>query len=302
MCRKTWATRMIASGYARDEGYAETDRSLFKSARSGFAVAVLAGRRSCSGKRGNDSCNVPGSSWPRSWFSVSATFSGRPSCPPRVHGRKRPATVERGHTQARSSLRQIEASGGKISLSSGVRLLSSGFCCWTKAWRNYLPGKEDPKEISLRELRSARPAVLVFGSMTCPPFRGQLDGVDEVYEDFKDRAEFLFIYIREAHPDSVLSIVAEDGREALLQIRQAEDFPSRITSAAACQRSQELSLPIAVDDMDDSVGKAYSGWPNRMVVVGTDGNIAYATDPVPGGTNSQLPRAWLEKNLKADGG
>src|SRR5262245_18083161 len=59
-----------------------------------------------------------------------------------------------------------------------------------------------PKTISLAELHAKKPTVLVFGSMTCPPFKGQLEAVDTVYADFSDRAEFLFIYIREAHPDS----------------------------------------------------------------------------------------------------
>ena len=36
------------------------------------------------------------------------------------------------------------------------------------------------KTVSLRDLHGKRPVVLIFGSMTCPPFRSQLDGVDEV--------------------------------------------------------------------------------------------------------------------------
>src|SRR5438094_1457637 len=40
--------------------------------------------------------------------------------------------------------------------------------------------------ISLAELHAKKPAVLVFGSMTCPPFKGQLEAVDAVYADFSD--------------------------------------------------------------------------------------------------------------------
>lgn len=146
--------------------------------------------------------------------------------------------------------------------------------------------KFEPKTVSLRELCSTRPAVLIFGSITCPLFRGQLDGVNQVYEDFKDRPEFLFIYIREAHPDSVLSIIADDGRESLLKISQAADLSGRTASAAVCQRTLKLRMPIAVVDIDNRVGKAYAGWPNRMVVIGTDGKIIYASDPAPNGTNA----------------
>ena len=155
------------------------------------------------------------------------------------------------------------------------------------------------KTASLRELRAKRPVVLIFGSITCPPFRGQLDGVDQVYEQFKDRAEFLFVYIREAHPDSILSVVGADGDEALVKIPQAGDGPTRTSSATFCRQTAKLSLPIAVDGIDNRVGKAYAGWPNRMVVVGTDGKILYAGDPAPSGTNAQRLRTWLEANQAA---
>lgn len=157
--------------------------------------------------------------------------------------------------------------------------------------------KDPSQRVSLRELHDKRPVVLIFGSITCPPFRGQLDGVDQVFEQFKDRAEFLFVYIREAHPDSLLSVVAGDGRESLLKIAQAADLPSRTASAVVCQRTLKLSMPIAVDDIDNHVGKAYAGWPNRMLVIGTDGKIMYASAPSPGGTNAQRLRVWLEENL-----
>jgi hypothetical protein len=38
-----------------------------------------------------------------------------------------------------------------------------------------------PGTISLAELHAKKPAVLVFGSMTCPPFKGQLAAVDDVF-------------------------------------------------------------------------------------------------------------------------
>lgn len=154
-----------------------------------------------------------------------------------------------------------------------------------------------PLTVALRDLRSKQPAVLIFGSMTCPPFRGQLEGVDAVYKEFKDRARFLFIYVREAHPDSVLSVIDQSGGETLLKIAQPADAAGRAETAAVCQRTVELEMPIAVDGIDNRVGKAYAGWPNRMVVVGTDGRVLFASDPVPRGTDARRLRTWLEENL-----
>jgi hypothetical protein len=57
-------------------------------------------------------------------------------------------------------------------------------------------------------------------------------------------------------------------------------------------------MPIAVDSIDYKVGRAYAGWPNRMVVVGTNGNILFASDPSPRGTDAFRLRDVLKRNLK----
>ena len=157
--------------------------------------------------------------------------------------------------------------------------------------------KKGAQTVSLHELRAKQPAVLIIGSFTCPPFRNQLEGVDKVFDRFKDRAQFLLVYVREAHPDSILSVIGENGREALQKIPQPKDLSTRVSNASFCQRTKDLEIPIAVDKIDNRVGKAYAGWPNRMVVVGTDGKILFATDPSPSGTNAQKLRAWLADNL-----
>lgn len=163
------------------------------------------------------------------------------------------------------------------------------------------PEKLVEKTVSLSDLRAKQPVVLIIGSFTCPPFRNQLEGVDQVFDQFKDQAQFLLLYVREAHPDSILSVIREDGREALQKIPQPKDLSTRVSNASFCQRTKDLGIPIAVDKIDNRVGKAYAGWPNRMVVVGTDGKILYATDPAPGGTNARKLRAWLADNLTNSG-
>jgi hypothetical protein len=152
--------------------------------------------------------------------------------------------------------------------------------------------------VSLRDLRANKPVVLIFGSVTCPPFRRALDDVDDVYRDFHDRAVFLFVYVREAHPDSVLSLVDDNRATKLIKVPQAVTYNERNEAAAACGRTLNLNMPIAVDSIDNKVGRAYAGWPNRMVVVGTNGNILFASDPSPRGTDSVRLRVWLKENLK----
>jgi hypothetical protein len=157
---------------------------------------------------------------------------------------------------------------------------------------------EKPAEVSLKELRAKRPVVLIFGSMTCPPFKKQLSNVDEVYQTFRDRAEFLMVYVREAHPDSVLYVKEGEKPETLRTITQPKTLDERITTAMVCQQTLALGMPMAVDRADNAVQQAYSGWPNRMVVVGTDGAIRFKSPIGPSSTNASTLRAWLQTNLK----
>ena len=42
-------------------------------------------------------------------------------------------------------------------------------------------------------------------------------------------------------------------------------------------------LPALVDGLDDAVNRAYSAWPDRLYLVGKDGNVAYQGGPGPRG-------------------
>ena len=164
--------------------------------------------------------------------------------------------------------------------------------------RNATKAKEIKKTVSLKDLRARKPVVLIFGSVTCPPFRRALEGIDDVYRDFHDQAEFLFVYIREAHPNSVLSLVNDKRIASLTKIPQATTSEQRTEAAVFCGRTLKLNIPIAVDSIENKVGRAYAGWPNRMVVVGTGGNVLFATSPSPRGTDTTRLRDWLKENLK----
>lgn len=48
---------------------------------------------------------------------------------------------------------------------------------------------------------TGRPLVLVFGSCTCPPFMASLAQLGEVEKVFTNNADFVLVYIDEAHAD-----------------------------------------------------------------------------------------------------
>ncbi len=73
--------------------------------------------------------------------------------------------------------------------------------------------------------------------------------------------EFLVIYIREAHPNS--------------QFPQPTTYKQRIGIADTMCSKLEISIPTLIDGIDNKVGSAYSGFPDRLYLIGVDGKIAF---------------------------
>ena len=48
--------------------------------------------------------------------------------------------------------------------------------------------------------RGSRPLVVNFGSITCPVFMKRLEEFSQIAKQFGDIADFLLVYIEEAHP------------------------------------------------------------------------------------------------------
>jgi hypothetical protein len=47
-----------------------------------------------------------------------------------------------------------------------------------------------------------------------------------------------------------------------------------------------MTMPLLIDDIDDRVGHAYSGMPDRLYVIGRDGRVVYKGGRGPFGFNS----------------
>lgn len=58
-----------------------------------------------------------------------------------------------------------------------------------------------------------------------------------------------------------------------------------------------MTMPCVVDAMDNRVDVAYAAWPERMVVIDTDGKIAYVGDRGPWGFKPDQVRRWLRQNV-----
>ena len=70
----------------------------------------------------------------------------------------------------------------------------------------------------------------------------------------------------------------------------------RDETAALCVVRLAIKLPALVDDIDNRTERAYTGWPDRLYLVGTDGKIRYKSAPGPFGfSTSDLEQALVRE-------
>lgn len=137
------------------------------------------------------------------------------------------------------------------------------------------------ERIRLSDHIGTKPVVLVFGNFTCGPFRSLYPGVEAVRERQKDKADFLMVYVREAHPTDGWSM--KSNEKAGVNVAQPTTFEERSSVAEQCAAKLKPSMPLLVDDINDSVGNAYSGMPARLYVIDTQGKVAYKSGRGPFG-------------------
>ena len=102
-----------------------------------------------------------------------------------------------------------------------------------------------------------------------------------MYRRYRDRAAFYVVYIREAHPSDIWQMGVNVREKVVYQSPQNTE--ERIDLANVCVKNLGIEMPALVDNFDNSTDTAYSGWPDRLYVIGSDGTIAYKSAPGPFG-------------------
>jgi thiol-disulfide isomerase/thioredoxin len=134
-------------------------------------------------------------------------------------------------------------------------------------------------EITLSKLVGPKPVVLVFGSFTCGPFRSHSGNIEKLYRKYKDRATFVMVYVREAHPTDGWRMESNDRVGATTA--QPKSYEERADVAQKCGKLFNIGFPMLVDTIDDAVGARYSGMPGRLYVIGRDGKVAFKSGRGP---------------------
>jgi alkylhydroperoxidase family enzyme len=94
-----------------------------------------------------------------------------------------------------------------------------------------------------------------------------------MYERYKDQVEFVAVYVREAHPVDGWRMASND--KAGIVFKQPKSAAERKDVARKCCAALEMSMPLVIDAMDDRVGHAFSGMPDRLYVIDRQGKVAY---------------------------
>ncbi len=144
-----------------------------------------------------------------------------------------------------------------------------------------LKTQDGKQTIRLAEVIGTKPVVIVFGNFTCGPFRSMYPGVEDVYRRFKDDAIFLGVYVREAHPTDGWKM--DSNAKVGVSVAQPKTYEQRTAVANQCHALLKPSIPLLVDEIDDSTGNAYSGMPARLYVIDRGGRVAYKSGRGPFG-------------------
>ena len=113
----------------------------------------------------------------------------------------------------------------------------------------------------------------------------------QIYNDYKDHADFLTVYVREAHPLDewqMKSNIKDDVCYA-----QPKTLEQRMAIANDFTKRFKYPLPFGVDDMNNAADLAYSAWPERLYIIDENGHIAYRGGMGPFKYNPAEVRAWL---------
>jgi len=106
-----------------------------------------------------------------------------------------------------------------------------------------------------------KPVLLIFGSMTCPMTASAAPSVQELYNEFGDRLDFIMLYVREAHPGE--------------HFTQSETLEEKLEHARALEEFYDIQWTVAADNIDGDLHRALDPKPNSAYVINSEGIIVF---------------------------
>lgn len=120
----------------------------------------------------------------------------------------------------------------------------------------------DGERCRLSDFAGKKNVVITFGSATCPQTAASIGGIRDLDGEFADRDfQFLFVYVREAHPGDELP--AHHTHE------------DKLAAAQLLAEEEDIDFPVLVDELNGKVHKKYGALPNATFVIDRGGRIAF---------------------------
>ncbi len=119
----------------------------------------------------------------------------------------------------------------------------------------------DGSRFRSNDLGETGPALLIFGSYTCPVTENSAPGLNELHARFGDLVRFVMVDVREAHPGKA--------------VPQPQGLDEKIAHAEQLRDLHGFQFEVAVDDIDGTLHRTLSPKPNSAYVVDKDGVILF---------------------------
>ena len=103
------------------------------------------------------------------------------------------------------------------------------------------------------------------------------------------------MYIQEAHPVDLWQ-TSSNVRDGVL-FASPKTSEQRVSTAELCVVRLSIKLPSLVDGIDNHVERVYTGWPDRLYVIDTNGAIRYKSAPGPFGFSTSEMEQQLKETL-----
>ena len=139
-----------------------------------------------------------------------------------------------------------------------------------------LPDVETGEAVRLSSFRG-RHVVLLFGSFTCDLFCNQARDLERIYQNYKDRAAFLFVYVGEPGHD------IPELREAFARLDPGP--AGRRERARIGRKTFGMTVPSVLDSDDLATMLAYEASPKRLVCLDADGRVVFDA-------GKGVPKVW----------
>lgn len=112
---------------------------------------------------------------------------------------------------------------------------------------------------------------------------------------YRAHADFLTLYIREAHPTDEWQMTANE-KEGVCY-RQPRTTADRVAIAADFRQRFHYEIPMLVDPIENPADRVYAGWPERLYILDERGVIVYKGQTGPFGFHPEEAEAWLRNKF-----